>query len=273
MYSALPHREKAPRSWQGPSPNLKMLIRQDFPREGDFVFRVKAARGSFLNTQVETLMTIRQPVHPDRMSNTIELPAEDFEKRVNLQWKDDQWLIPLDVASDSSAEHTVKITKEGYYQLDLVHPYADATAMPSYMIQINKNQKQERLHLNKKLATKKEITQPLGLVFLTPGKVQLKVGGLFLWASTNLYSLRCQKIIKCTGNCNGNNWLTTESIHRLNQPCVYLPEAGQTMVWITLFLMQRKRSMASRGSSKPTNFADDLKICPSLILIQQRTMH
>ena len=41
--SAVPHREVAPGSWHGPSPNLKMLIRRDFPAAGDFVLRVRAA--------------------------------------------------------------------------------------------------------------------------------------------------------------------------------------------------------------------------------------
>ncbi len=41
--SAVPHREVAPGSWHGPSPNLKMLIRRDFPVTGDFVLRVRAA--------------------------------------------------------------------------------------------------------------------------------------------------------------------------------------------------------------------------------------
>ena len=42
--SGLPHVERAPGSWHGPSPNLKMLIRRDFPVKGSFAFRVSAAR-------------------------------------------------------------------------------------------------------------------------------------------------------------------------------------------------------------------------------------
>ena len=44
MDSAVPHVERAPGSWHGPSPNLKMLIRRFFPAKGNFVFRVTAAR-------------------------------------------------------------------------------------------------------------------------------------------------------------------------------------------------------------------------------------
>lgn len=44
MDSAVPHVERAPTSWHGPSPNLKMLIRQYFPAKGNFAFRVTAAK-------------------------------------------------------------------------------------------------------------------------------------------------------------------------------------------------------------------------------------
>ncbi len=39
LYSALPHKEVTPKSWQGPSPNLKLLMRDYFPMEGDYRFR------------------------------------------------------------------------------------------------------------------------------------------------------------------------------------------------------------------------------------------
>ena len=34
LYSSLPNKELPPKSWQGPSPNLKMLIKNNFPSEG-----------------------------------------------------------------------------------------------------------------------------------------------------------------------------------------------------------------------------------------------
>ena len=42
--SAFQHVEKAPGAWHAPSPNMKMLIRRDFPVKGNFAFRVTAAR-------------------------------------------------------------------------------------------------------------------------------------------------------------------------------------------------------------------------------------
>ena len=57
MDSAVPHVERAPGAWHGPSPNLKMLIRRDFPAHGDFVFRVTAARAGARDESEKT----RQP--------------------------------------------------------------------------------------------------------------------------------------------------------------------------------------------------------------------
>ncbi|MEO0480066.1 MAG: DUF1592 domain-containing protein [Planctomycetota bacterium] len=45
LYSALPRREVAPMSWQGPSPNLKLELQRILPDRGDFVLRVEASRG------------------------------------------------------------------------------------------------------------------------------------------------------------------------------------------------------------------------------------
>lgn len=49
--SAFQHVEKAPGSWHAPSPNMKMLIRRDFPVKGNFAFRVTAARTAGRNAQ------------------------------------------------------------------------------------------------------------------------------------------------------------------------------------------------------------------------------
>jgi len=50
--SAFQHVERAPGAWHAPSPNLKMLIRRDFPVQGNFAFRVTAARTSGRNAQL-----------------------------------------------------------------------------------------------------------------------------------------------------------------------------------------------------------------------------
>ena len=49
--SAFQHVEKAPGSWHAPSPNMKLLIRRDFPVQGNFAFRVTASRTTGRNAQ------------------------------------------------------------------------------------------------------------------------------------------------------------------------------------------------------------------------------
>ena len=44
LYSALPHKEIVPLSWQGPSPNMKLLLRRNYPVKGPFALRVKASK-------------------------------------------------------------------------------------------------------------------------------------------------------------------------------------------------------------------------------------
>ncbi|QDU55091.1 DUF1592 domain-containing protein [Aeoliella mucimassa] len=43
LYSALPHTELPPKSWQGPSPNMKLLLRKCYPSEGPIIARVVAS--------------------------------------------------------------------------------------------------------------------------------------------------------------------------------------------------------------------------------------
>ena len=59
LNSALPAKEVTPKSWQGPSPNLKLLIKEDFPREGKYAFRVEASKG-YNSLSVERLIDLRE---------------------------------------------------------------------------------------------------------------------------------------------------------------------------------------------------------------------
>ena len=53
--SAFQHVEKAPGSWHAPSPNMKLLIRRDFPVQGNFAFRVTASRTIGRDAQLKTV--------------------------------------------------------------------------------------------------------------------------------------------------------------------------------------------------------------------------
>ena len=61
LYSSLPHKEVAPGSWQGPSPNMKLEMQRVFPEEGDFVLRVTASRGYLVKERKELLLSFEDP--------------------------------------------------------------------------------------------------------------------------------------------------------------------------------------------------------------------
>lgn len=61
LYSALPHKEVAPGSWQGPSPNMKLEMQRVFPDQGDFALRVTASHGYLVKEKKELLVSFVEP--------------------------------------------------------------------------------------------------------------------------------------------------------------------------------------------------------------------
>ncbi|HEX9792636.1 MAG TPA: DUF1592 domain-containing protein [Planctomycetota bacterium] len=68
LYSALPHKEVAPGSWQGPSPNMKLELQRVFPEAGDFVMRVTASRGYLVQQTKELLVSLEDPQTQARLT-------------------------------------------------------------------------------------------------------------------------------------------------------------------------------------------------------------
>ncbi len=62
LYSALPHREVPPGSWQGPSPNLKLELQRVFPDHGPLRMDVTASRGYLVRGRKELLVDLEDPV-------------------------------------------------------------------------------------------------------------------------------------------------------------------------------------------------------------------
>lgn len=178
LYSALPHKEVTPRSWQGPSPNLKLLMRDYFPMEGDFRFRVKAAKGYQLYAQKPGFISLRSDAPAEDQAGRIVLKASKAIKPSNLFMKNG-FLISKELTANSRAKFMVDIPEEGYYQIDLQHPYVSDDNMPSFFIRLDQHRMQERLHLDKEMQGEKEITTPVTLVYLREGTHQLIVGGRF----------------------------------------------------------------------------------------------
>ena len=81
------------------------------------------------------------------------------------------------------AKFTYHVPISGLYQIDLIHPYVSDDAMPSYQISLLGRKKKESWEsvstwiYRKK--TKKKITTPITLVYLSEGEHQGTIGGKF----------------------------------------------------------------------------------------------
>jgi len=148
LYSALPHKEVSPKSWQGPSPNLKLLVKDYFPMEGDFEFRVKASKGYQEPVKKQGFISLRTKAPADKMESTIILGPNTFKDKRNLVRKG-KYLLAQDLTKNSYAKATFMAPKAGYYQIDLNHPYVSDEGMPSINVQLDQFRLQERWHLKK----------------------------------------------------------------------------------------------------------------------------
>ncbi|WP_200975850.1 DUF1592 domain-containing protein [Echinicola sp. 20G] len=178
LYSALPHKEVTPKSWQGPSPNLKLLFRKNFPEEGDFEFRVKASKGYQWFTQKEGFISLRNEQPAEKLASTIILKAEAAKEKSNLV-KKGIWMSPKELTKESKATFSFQAPKDGYYQIDFEHPYVGAEGMPSLEMLLDKFKLQERFHFSEELRGEAKIMTPLTLAYLKKGEHQLSIGGTF----------------------------------------------------------------------------------------------
>ncbi|WP_420399792.1 DUF1592 domain-containing protein [Flagellimonas sp.] len=178
LYSALPHKEVSPKSWQGPSPNLKLLVKDYFPMDGDFEFRVKASKGYQEHVKKEGLISLRTPVPAEPMASTITLGDRAFKDKRNLI-KKGKYLVSEDLTNYSFARTTFIAPKTGYYQIDFTHPYAAQDGMPSIGLRLDQFRLQERLHLVEPEEGGMDMVTPLTLAYLEEGKHNLELGGRF----------------------------------------------------------------------------------------------
>ena len=127
--SAVPHQEVAPGSWHGPSPNLKLLIRRDFPDRGDFALRVTAAHVPSRRRQLPTtyraakpLVTFAEtPPAPTPPSHALVQRAEASQSRTRTELR--EGLLhpqPTDKNANSSAEFSFTVPADDLYQWDIV---------------------------------------------------------------------------------------------------------------------------------------------------------
>ena len=182
LNSALPAKEVTPKSWQGPSPNLKLLIKEDFPRTGDFAFRVEASKG-YHSTAIERLIDLRNDQPAITSSKTINIVAKNLQYNNDFVLKNNYWLMPKDVAQYVDVKFTYHIPKSGIYQIDLIHPYVSDDSTPSYRMSLLRRKKEgiigKRINMDVAMKYHKKITTPVTLVYLAEGEHQGTIGGKF----------------------------------------------------------------------------------------------
>lgn len=178
LYSAVPHKEVSPKAWQGPSPNLKLLVKDNFPMEGDFEFRVTASKGYYDNSKREGFISLRSKEPAEISPKSQRLKARRFG---SLQYlvKKDGGLRSNDLTLASRAKINFVAPQTGYYQIDVVHPYVAEDGMPSIEVLVDNNKIQERLHLDPGLKNERLLTTPVTMAYLREGKHRLTIGGRF----------------------------------------------------------------------------------------------
>ncbi len=180
LNSALPAKEVTPKSWQGPSPNLKLLIKEDFPREGKYAFRVEASKG-YNSLSIERLIDLREKEPALDFENSFSVNAKDLNSN-NSFTLDNKNLIPKEFATFSEIEFTYDVPYDGIYKIDLVHPYVSNDVMPSYHIRFLGRKEEgvisKRLNINPNEKFE-AITTPVTLAYLSKGKHKGYIGGKF----------------------------------------------------------------------------------------------
>ncbi|MBK8977385.1 MAG: DUF1592 domain-containing protein [Planctomycetes bacterium] len=186
LYGALPHVERAPGSWQGPSPNVKLEMQRVFPERGDFVMRVVASRALVPAVARELLVALDEPVPRASWGADAALRVPDgarvvaaaqCDQRRNLRIAGDD-LLPEDVPKDSNARFFVDLPDDGFYQLDLVHPVS-TDAMASIRLFVDGMKLDLRPQPDAADRERGRAVTSMGVAALRGGRHQVRVGGPF----------------------------------------------------------------------------------------------
>jgi hypothetical protein len=109
----MPANEVTPKSWQGPSPNLKLLIKEDFPREGKYAFRVEASKG-YNSLSIERLIDLREKEPALDFENSFSVNAKDLNINNSFTFENKN-LIPKEFATFSEIEFTYNVPRDELY--------------------------------------------------------------------------------------------------------------------------------------------------------------
>jgi len=196
--SALPHKEVTPKSWQGPSPNLKVLLRRCAPSAGPFRLRVSASKGAFSNELPRGLVSLRGThslVTQEDLGELKSKPkqivvsAADFDGFRNVQQKEDA-LVAEDITKNCYAQAELIMDEAGLYQIDLVHPFAADAAMPSITLRIDTSSEHVRLRELEPIEGEPLLITPIAHASIDKGEHTLQIGGKFFVGLSHLVMTR-----------------------------------------------------------------------------------
>lgn len=195
MYSAVPHRETTPKSWQGPSPNMKLEMQRCFPLEGDFAFRVQASRGPLFPDDRQLLLELQDGEPLVRVPNdtlgvtpepgALVVSAFETTEQSNLIRRD-AFLVSEELTADSGAKLKLDVPAKGYYQIDLVHPPVGIDGMPSARLSLGDQNLDVRLSLSEEELKRSRVVTPLGAAHLHKGHREFRLGGPFFVGFSHL---------------------------------------------------------------------------------------
>lgn len=187
LFSALPHREVVPKSWQGPSPNLKLEMQRVFPEDGDFALRVHASRGYLPTTLDQILVEMEAPLatttwDAERGVSTAPdsrvFAAVDSKNRKNVRLEG-ELVHAVDVPKEANAQFPLELDRGGFYQIDLVHPAVPAAEMPSVRLSLARRTLDLRPSAPDVEPVPERMVTTLGAAVLRAGRHNLQVGGKF----------------------------------------------------------------------------------------------
>ena len=207
LYGAVPHKEKAPGAWQGPSPNAKLELQRVFPERGDLVMRVSAARGGVKRTRDPVLLKLEDEVNHVQVSlseaeqesetidgeevevreralsiasamETITAEAAKSDQRKNVRLEGDV-LVAEDVTQPADSRVAVQIPAEGFYRVHLVHPPVPVEQMPSVRLSYAGKTLDSRPEMTPEELAQERVSTVIGAAYMRAGRQHLKLGGPF----------------------------------------------------------------------------------------------
>ena len=177
LKSSVPHVEKAAKIWQGPAPNLKIIMR-DFPKEGNFIVKVEASRAPAIPENSGPMMPIpnyqalssydEKKDQVKAPSGAIVIDARKPKKKKDLNINK---FYVHSKGSKTMAQYDIKVSESGLYQLDAVYAAQDSRPLEFY---VNK-EKQPGVLRNKTGSWGKLKVFPELVLKMNKGKNSIKV--------------------------------------------------------------------------------------------------